>query len=151
MSIWDDITKGMSDAASFTKKKTGELTNLAKMKYALHSEESKLSECFEEIGKLYYSYQREGVDYVTEIAALIAEADVIKMTIDEMKADIAKLQNNVICKSCGAKIDADMAYCPACGAKQEKNDCKCECESDRDSDCNDNCECGCCGDTDKDE
>lgn len=145
MSIWDDIAKGMSDAASFTKKKTGEFTNIAKMKYALHSEETKLSECYEEIGKLYYAYQREEVDYVAEIAALIAEADIIKMTIDEMKAEIAKLQNNVICENCGSKIDSSMAYCPVCGTKQEKNEHKCDCECDDDGDC------GCSDSTDKSE
>ncbi len=140
MSIWDDIAKGMSDAASFTVKKTGEFTNLAKMKYALHSEESKLSECYEEIGKLYYAYQREGTDYVSEIAALIAEADVIKLTIAEMKEEIAKLQNNAICASCGAKIDASMSFCPICGASQKKSEdtCGCDCGcSDSDEDKND--------------
>ncbi len=133
MSIWDDIAKGMSDAASYTVKKTGEFTNLAKMKYALHSEETKLSECFEEIGKLYYAYQRDGVDYVTEIAALIAEADVIKLTIAEMKEDIAKLKNDTVCNKCGAKLDASMAFCPACGEKQADDEPACEC---------DGCDCG---------
>lgn len=139
MSIWDDIAKGMSDAASYTVKKTGEFTNLAKMKYALHSEETKLSECFEEIGKLYYAYQREGVDYVTEIAALIAEADVIKLTIAEMKEEIAKLKNDTICKKCGAKLDAAMAFCPACGEKQTKEEAACDCDG---CDCDDKSDCG---------
>ncbi len=139
MSIWDDIAKGMSDAASYTKKKTGEFTALAKMKYALHSEETKLAECFEEIGKLYYAYQRDGVDYVAEIAALIAEADMIKITIADMKVELAKLQNMGICEGCGAKLDKAMAFCPSCGLKQAKDEPKCDC----------GCDCG-CEDTDKD-
>lgn len=139
MSIWDDIAKGMSDAASFTVKKTGEFTNIAKMKYAIHSEEAKLSECFEEIGKLYYAYQREGTDYVSEIAALIAEADMIKLTIKEMKEELAKMQNNTVCKGCGAKIDAAAAFCPVCGAKQAKDE----------ADSADTCGCGCGCDADE--
>lgn len=139
MSIWDNISKGVSDVASFTAKKTGELTNLAKMKYALHSEESKLSECFEEIGKLYYAYERQGIDYAGEIAALISEADLIKTNIASMKEELAKLQNDAICHSCGARIGADMPFCPACGAKQEHDDC-CECECECDCDCE--CDCG---------
>ncbi len=137
MSIWDDITKRMSDAASFTKKKTGELTGIAKVKYSIHSEESKLSECYEEIGKLYYAYQRENIDYVAEIAALIAEADVIKITISELKAELAKLQNATICPSCGAKLDNAMIFCPTCGTKQEKEEpacdcgCDCDCENEK--------------------
>lgn len=118
MSIWDDITKGMSDAASYTAKKTGEITHLAKKKYALHTEESKLSECFEEIGKLYYRYQRNGEDLAAEIAALIAEADVITKNIAEMKADLASDKDQTICKACGAPIDPAMTFCPNCGTKQ---------------------------------
>lgn len=146
MSIWDDITKGLSDATSYTKKKTGEFTNLAKLKYALHSEESKLSECFEEIGKLYYAYQREGVDYAAEIAALIAEADMIKITIGELEAEIAKTKKQTICPSCGAKPDQDMAFCPSCGAKLEKTE-----ESAPESDCGCDCGCDCGDDTDPEE
>lgn len=121
MSIWDDIAKGMSDAASYTAKKTGELTTLAKMKYALHSEESKLSECFEEIGKLYYAYQSEGTDYALELAALISEANVIKANIAEMKAEIAVMKNQTVCPKCGAKLETTMAFCPSCGAKQTED------------------------------
>lgn len=135
MSIWDNIAKGVSDAASYTAKKTGELTTLAKMKYSLHSEESKLSECFEEIGKLYYAYQREGTDYISEIAALISEADLIKTNIACIKEEIAQLQNSAICQACGAKIDASMCFCPVCGAKQDRHDH----HNGDDSDC------GCCG------
>ena len=56
MSIWDDIAKSASDAASFAVRKTGEFTSLAKMKLALHTEETKLSDCYTEIGRLYYMY-----------------------------------------------------------------------------------------------
>ena len=143
MSIWDNIAKGVSDAASYTAKKTGELTTLAKMKYSLHSEESKLSECFEEIGKLYYAYQREGTDYISEIAALISEADLVKTNIACMKEEIARLQNDAICQSCGAKIDASMCFCPVCGAKQERHDH----HDDGDSDCG--CSCCCGGDAEE--
>jgi len=120
MSILDNIAKGMSGAASFTVKKTEELTALAKMKYALRSEQNKLSECFEEIGKFYYAYQREGTDFVTEIAALIAEADLIKVNITEIKKEIARLQNVTACKECGSKMNNGMVFCPICGAKQAK-------------------------------
>ena len=54
MSIWDDIAKSASDAASIAVRNTGEFTSLAKMKLALHTEETKLSDCYNEIGRLYY-------------------------------------------------------------------------------------------------
>ena len=59
-----------------------------------------------------------------------------------MKEEIARLQNDAICQSCGAKIDASMCFCPVCGAKQERHDH----HDDGDSDCG--CSC-CCGDAEE--
>ena len=78
MAFWDEITKGAKDAAAFTMKKTEEITNLAKVKLAIHSEESKLDKCYSEIGELYYDFQRKEQDHATEIAALLLEADELK-------------------------------------------------------------------------
>ena len=78
------------------------------------------------------------MDYATEIAALIAEADMIKITIGELEAEIAKTKNQTICPSCGAKLDTAMAFCPSCGAKQEKAEAEpapeCDCGCDEDTD-----------------
>ena len=52
MSIWDEIAKGASDAANYAVKKTGEVTTLAKMKLALHTEETKRTECYTHSARL---------------------------------------------------------------------------------------------------
>ncbi|MBQ7827272.1 MAG: zinc-ribbon domain-containing protein, partial [Clostridia bacterium] len=72
-----------------------------------------------------------------EIAALIAEADMIKIKVSELEEEIARTKNQTICPTCGAKLDLEMAFCPSCGAKQEKPEAEPapECE----------CDCGCCG------
>lgn len=121
MSIWDDIAKGASDAASFAAKKTGELTNVAKMKLALHSEETKLNECYADIGRMYYTYQRDGKDLVAEIASRISDADASHEKIAAIKAELADLQDSVVCASCGSKINKGFEFCPICGTKQEKD------------------------------
>ena len=84
MAFWDEITKGSKDAAAFTMKKTEEITNLAKVKLAIHSEESKLDKCYSEIGELYYDFQRKEQDHATEIAALLLEADELNTKIDAL-------------------------------------------------------------------
>ena len=124
MSIWDEIAKGASDAANYAVKKPGEVTTLAKMKLALHTEETKLTECYTDIGRLYYVYQRDGKDLVADIASRIAEADASHEKIAAIKAEIADLQDSVICSSCGSKINKAFEFCPICGTKQETKETK---------------------------
>lgn len=117
MSVFDDIAKSMSEAAAYTAKKTSEITGLAKMKMSIHAEEEKLNKCYQELGMLYYEYQRNNTDNVSDIAALIAEADVIRASLTVMYDDLAALRNLSICKNCSAKIDSSSVFCPNCGHK----------------------------------
>ncbi len=119
MAFWDDITKGAKDAANYTVKKTEELTNIAKLKIALKGEESKLDDCFEDIGELYYLAQKDGADNAEAIAELVKSADEIKAKIAELKAGLAGVQGNVICKMCGASFDPEYRFCPKCGAEKK--------------------------------
>ena len=113
MAIIDGIAKGMSDAV----KKTGELTEAAKLRYALHSERAKLSKCFEKIGRLYYSYLRNGKDTVSQIAVLLGEADESREKITLLKKQLAESQNKSLCPKCGNVVDEDSSFCPGCGTR----------------------------------
>ena len=120
MAFWDELTKSAKEAAAFTKKKTEELTNLAKLKLALHGECSKLEKCYSEIGEHYYNFQRKEEDHAAEIAALLLEADDLNEKIAALKAQLASLQNDVICKQCGEQSPVEASFCPICGQKQDE-------------------------------
>ncbi len=120
MAIWDEITKGAKDAAAFTMKKTGELTNVAKLKLALHGETSKLEKCYQEIGELYYDFQRKGTDHAADIAPLLLEADDLIERISTLKTQLASAQNSIICSSCGKQVPVESSFCPVCGKKLEE-------------------------------
>lgn len=123
MAFWDDLTKGAKDAANYTVKKTEELTNIAKLKIALRDEESKLDDCFEDIGELYYLAEKNGADNAEAIAELIKNADDIKAKIAELKAELAGIQGNVVCEMCGAAFNPDYRFCPKCGAEKKAPAC----------------------------
>ncbi|MBE6598538.1 MAG: zinc-ribbon domain-containing protein [Ruminococcaceae bacterium] len=123
MSIFNEIKRNVSGAASVASKKTTELTEIAKIKVNIKLEKAKLSECYEEIGRLFYTAERSGEDYTSDIAAYIMQADKIKATIAKYKTELAKLRKIVICEGCGAEISDTAAYCSVCGTKQVKKCC----------------------------
>ncbi len=150
MNIWDEISKSVSDAANFTVKKTGELTNAAKLKVNLHLETTKLEKCFEEIGRLYYEGKRAGKDNFSEISALFVTADEIKINISIINEEIAKLKNVITCPGCGSEVNRSFAYCNLCGTKlvvpndkPESDTCNCGCTEET----NETCNCGCTEET----
>lgn len=140
MALWDDIARSAKDAAAYTAKKAGELTNVAKLKMSIRSEENNLDKCFAEIGNMYYAYQRQGEDHTAEIAALLMEADQIVAKIESLRESLAKVQNSSICPGCNAQVTTDFAYCPLCGEKLDR-EAPAEAEAD----------CGCCCDCSDDD
>ena len=116
---FDEIKRGATGIADRAVKKTGEMTNLVKLKVGIKSAEAKLSSVYEEIGRLFYTAERNGEDCTSDIAAYIMKADKLKADIASAKRQLAKLRNVRICDSCGNEIGETVNFCPICGAKQE--------------------------------
>ena len=154
MTIFDNLKRGATDAANKAAKKTGEITNIAKLTMNIKNAETKLGDVYEEIGRLFYTAERTGEDCTSEIAANIMKADKIKADIANFKAEIATLRNVIVCENCGNEVNADFAFCNFCGTKIEKPaapaeeetceccECGCECECECDCECDCECECG---------
>ena len=116
---FDEIKRNASGFAGRAVKKTGDVTNLVKLRVGIKTAESKLSSVYEEIGRLFYNAERSGEDCTSDIAAFIMKADKLKADIAAYTKQIAKLRNLRICDSCGNEIDDTDSFCPFCGAKQE--------------------------------
>ncbi len=144
----ESLKKNFKDVTDKTVKKTNELTAIAKLNVAIKSEESKLSDCYKAIGRLFYSAERDQVDNTEEIATYIMQADKIKATIASYQKELAILRNVIICEGCNNEIAGDAIFCPICGLKvakpapaaEEEAVCDCEDECDCEAEA---CECGC--------
>lgn len=129
----EELKRNAKEAADITVKKTSEMTAIAKATVAIKNEESKLSVCYKEIGRLFYTAERDGVDHTDDIATFIMQADKIKAAIAGYQKEIAALKKVAICDSCGGEVPVDAQFCPACGAKiakpakEEKTTCHCCC------------------------
>ena len=159
MSFFEEFKRNATDVANKAVKKTGELTNIARLCIIVKSNEAKLSSVFEEIGYMFYEAQSTGADHTSDIASLIMKADKIKADIENIKKEIAKLKKVVICTSCGNEVSEEASFCPHCGAKIEKpepetceddsccdeNECSCGCGCEE-TETAETCGCGCCCD-----
>ena len=119
MAFIDEFKKNAAEVADKAKRKTTEITNIAKINLNIKSNEAKLAAVYEEIGRLFYSAEREGMDNTADIAVCIMKADKYVADIAEGKKELAKLRNVKTCGECGAELDINFAFCNFCGAKQE--------------------------------
>ena len=117
MKFWDDVSRTATDAANYTVKKAGEITNAAKVRYRLHLAETKLAMTYEGIGRLYYSAVMEGDDTTEAISDLMADIAEINAEIADCRAQLADFKNRRLCPKCGAEITTDSVYCKKCGTK----------------------------------
>ncbi len=122
MEFWDEVYKKVSDAASYTAKETGKLTELAKAKYALMREKSRLEDAYEEMGKLYYSQMKNADIEENELSIAYDKIEKSIEEIERIKTQINVINSTVVCDGCGEKLDKDMAFCHKCGKKLKKDD-----------------------------
>lgn len=158
MAFLDDIQKSVTGAANYTAKKASKLSGIAKLKYNIRTEEANLERCYTDIGRLFYTAEREGVDHAAEISTLIMQADKINANIAGYRDELAKFKKTTVCDSCSAEVPKEFQFCPHCGAEMEREcdapeecgcgcgceEAACDCDDENSSDCEENsCECGC--------
>lgn len=93
-------------------KKTGEIAETTKLTVTLKTEEMKLKDLYEELGKLYYESADKG-----KLDAAVMEIDEKFADIRQLKLEIAAKGGKVFCSKCEKEIDSDAAFCPFCGEK----------------------------------
>lgn len=119
MDFFEDLKRTATNAADIAVKKTNELTELTKIKINIRSANSKLKEAYAEIGRLFYTSERSGVDFTAEIAENIIKADNLVAEINAYKKKLSALRNLINCEGCGNEIPYTAAFCSFCGMKQE--------------------------------
>lgn len=119
MSVFDNLSKKVAETAKAAAKKSGGLVEITKLNVSISAEEDKIEKVYGEIGKAVYAVYAEGTpvgDYLTE---LCEKVKAYEESIYAMKQKIYELKNTKVCPGCAVELDADIAFCPKCGTKQE--------------------------------
>lgn len=113
MDIFDSIRSGADKAA----KKAGDYSDIAKLTLKLKNEKAKLKVMFYELGAAIYNaddHDAEGEIKNKMYPEIIEKQEYIAKLTHMLDTKTGAVR----CKSCKAKIKANMAYCPVCGTKQ---------------------------------
>ena len=118
MSFLNNLKKNLSDAADYTVRKTGEMTDVAKKHLEIRTCNSHLTKCYENLGRAFYKAEKGmlGANDLTP-AEYIAEADRLQTELEQLRLQLAVLQGRVICPACGAQTCDHSVFCPMCGTK----------------------------------
>ena len=115
MDFWDDVYKKVSNAANYTAKETGRLSELAKVKYNLMKEKAKLEDAYKEMGELYYNQMKNSEYDDKKIALAYDKIEKSISEIERLNAQTNVINNTKVCKGCGEKLTKEMSFCPKCG------------------------------------
>jgi hypothetical protein len=119
MSVIDNITKKVTGTAKVAATKANDIVEVTKLNLNIGTEEDKIRKLYAELGKAVYDAYSTGVEIGDAFKFYCKRIDEIEKNIEDMRQKILEMKNLKTCSGCGAELEADVAYCPKCGKKQE--------------------------------
>jgi chromosome segregation ATPase len=130
MSIFENISKKVTETARAAAKKSGDIVEVTKLNINISAEEDKIKKTFTDIGKIVYDSYAKKEDMADNFRELCKQVESYEKNIEDMKKKILELRKIKICPECDTELDIEMAYCHKCGEEQEVPQPECrECEA----------------------
>ena len=140
MDFFDKLGKKASETYKGAAEKTSKIAKETKLKMAINENKSKINDLYEEIGKkIYENHVREEKENLDEfLKEECTKIDVLADEIEDYRKDILELskcpgvgkktaeriilelKDKKQCPSCNKEIEANVKFCPNCGAEQPK-------------------------------
>lgn len=98
--------------------KTGEIAKEAKIKMKMNENKSKITDLYEEIGKIVYQKHTNNEEIKGDLDAYCSQIDEISKEQEKLQEEILTIKNKRICENCYAEIELNTKYCPHCGFEQ---------------------------------
>lgn len=115
MAFFDELSKRMNGVAQ-TAQKTAEIARLQRQ---VNQKQEEFDGLFAEIGKLYYSCHKRGVQPDDTMDALCGKIDSLAAEIEGLKLKLDDLKQIRRCPSCGSVQNNTSRFCANCGNKLE--------------------------------
>lgn len=117
MAFFDDIQNTLMKAGDAAAQKTKEITETAKLKGQISSEQQVIQDSYARIGQIYYS--RFASNPEPDLAALCQRITEAILKIQDCENQIREMKNEAECPVCHARLPKGTAFCSQCGARME--------------------------------
>lgn len=126
MGFFDKLGKKASETYKGAAEKTSKLAKETKMKMAINENKSKINDVYEEIGKkIYENHVKEKKENLEEfLKEECTKIDILADEIEDYRKEILELKDKKQCTNCNKEIEANVKFCPNCGAEQPKEETK---------------------------
>lgn len=121
MAFLDDIDRKLTLWGHGAIKKTKEVTDIAKLTGTIKSLENQKQECFAELGKFFYEYQKTNPVNDKEVTEILSKIQELSNQIYQYQEELKRRRGTVVCPNCNAEISRDSLFCSVCGAKVNEN------------------------------
>ena len=138
MSLFDNISKKVSETAKAAARKSGDIVEVTKLNMNIGAEEDKIKRVYSDMGRIVYESYSGDEEIPENLKALCEKVDTYHKNIEEMKQKILELRHIKACPACGMELGMEMTFCFKCGEKQpvvqvQEEQCEekcCECEEE---------------------
>ena len=120
MGLLEDTVVKARGALDVTSKKATELYNLQKLKVQAATLSNQLAKAYEALGRTVYDAHVGDGKSDDVIEALVAELGEKNEEYRSLLDRISEARGEQICPGCGARLQAEAAFCMKCGAKLGK-------------------------------
>ncbi|HJA25046.1 zinc-ribbon domain-containing protein [Candidatus Allofournierella excrementigallinarum] len=115
MSLFEGLSKVISETSATAVSKTKELARIAQLNGAISDEEKIIAAAHTEIGRRYMeNLAGERPDLFGDQVERIREA---QSRIEALRRELEEVKGMGKCPYCGAQVEAGKAFCGSCGAR----------------------------------
>lgn len=118
--IFEDISKKISKTAEDVGRKTNEVIERQRLRNQIVTMEREIGLLYESMGKILWErYEEEQVvqaEFLVSCETIAEKKDMI----EQYKADLLAFSGTKACKTCGAVLDKDDAFCKKCGSSMKE-------------------------------
>lgn len=118
----ESLGKTISEKAEVVSKKTEDAVEIQKIKSQIRVMERNNERDLQHIGKMIYDQFKKGQPVDTQFVELCEAIEDREESIEAYNKQVADLKGMDVCKNCKEHLASDVAFCPKCGTKVEKEE-----------------------------
>ena len=116
MAFFNKLGATISSKSKDLAQKAKVMAEIANLNSCISSEEEKINQALQDIGKLFYEKNKEAIP--PEYQDFFNNIHQSKEAIEKHQQEIRQIKNVKHCSSCGAEMPETSVFCGDCGAEQ---------------------------------